>query len=629
MKSGICALWKSALSFADVSVKIRPVKLLDFPKSRQWLFAYCTLFICLLLPLIPPFGYFEAATEDLRFALRGPRVSKSAHRIFLATISDDTMEHWKLYPIVAWGGHVAEALAGAKAAEARVVGLDFIPAMDTDAYLSFVAKEALRLAGRPEKEITRLEGKFTTSPILQPDTALVGFLLQNPGFVVLADNGQLIKPLQTVDAPISRVDLPDQRDGVVRIMQKQRDGVSYFATTLARLMGAAPGKQNAYGINYVALTPAVTFQQIPLEKLTNPSIQDRKMLKGACVIIGFTYSFSNDLHLGVLRRPFPGMEIHAQALATILDGAELHRGSVWSEFFWTAFLGLFGIVGFKLNRIMGFVFYLPMVGIWLAIAQWWFAAHNFWLPIAAPILAILLPITVFSITPKIEAVYLERRSRLLVERIFGQYLSPTVRDYLLADPQHRELGGMDADATVLFFDLRGSTAFAEEREPKAVLAELNRLFSKVVPILQRHDGTVLRYSGDGFMAVFGAPSPSLEHASQAIAAIRDISHELSVWNIENKRLGETAWQFGMGLHSGHLVWGNLGTSDRPEITLIGDTVNIAARLQDATKALDADVVMSKATWQKAGEPDDFEGPLIWDIRGRREGLTIYFLRKTM
>ena len=108
--------------------------------------------LCCLLPLVPQFTALEAATEDLRFWLRGPRVSASASRIVLSPISNGTLGYWKSDPIVVWGGHFAQALTGAKAAGAVVVGLDFIPAVDTDSYLSGAVKEALRLAGKPERE---------------------------------------------------------------------------------------------------------------------------------------------------------------------------------------------------------------------------------------------------------------------------------------------------------------------------------------------------------------------------------------------------------------------------------------------------------------------------------------------
>ena len=530
--------------------------------------------------------------------------------------------HWKGDPIVVWGGHFAQALAGAKAAGAVVVGLDFIPAVDTDSYLSGAVKEALRLAGKPEREFIQLEGKLTGSPILQPDTALVGFLMENPGFVVLSDNGQLIKPLRTVEAPITRVDVPPQRDGVVRTMLHEAQGVSYFATALARLMGATPRKQNAYGINYVALDPAVAFYQVPFEKLATPSVQDREHLKGACVVIGATYGGSNDEHPGVLGKHFAGMELHAHALATLLDGCALRRGSALQELLWTAGvagLGL-GLLLLNLRFFWGLLAMLAVLAAYLALAQWRFVASSYWLPLAAPALALVLPFGAFHLSRALT----ERKDRQLVERVFGQYLSPTVRDYLLAAPENRVLGGREADATVLFFDLRGSTTYAEGRAPSAVLEELNLLFSQVVPVLQRHEGTVLRYNGDGFLAIFGAPTPDPDHAEHAVAAVREIRERLVGWNAARAAFGEFVWHFGMGLHSGNLIWGSLGSLERPELTLIGDTVNIAARLQEATKRLDVAIVLSEETWKRASCPTAL-GPVPWEIRGRREVLQVYCL----
>ena len=573
---------------------------------------------CCLLPLIPRFMVCEAATEDLRFILRGDR--KTAARIVIAPISDQALNHWEFEPLSLWGGHLAQALEGVKKAKAIAVGVDYIPAVDADQYLANVSEEVFRLDGR-EKEFTDFEAKITDSPILQPNTALIKFLLTNPDFVVLSDNDKLIAPLRGTGAPLARVDVTEQADGNVRTMLHERDGIPYFASALTKLKNQQLDMVGSYGINYVSLNPSVAFETVPFEHLNAPNDEEKGKLSGAIVLVGATYSGANDEHQGVLGKSFAGVELHAHALSSLLDHVALQRGSHISELGWTALLAAIGL-GLLQERFRfawGMLGHIMLLTAYIVLAQWTFTTRYFWLPLAAPSLALLLPFVAFHLARALT----ERKNRQLVERVFGQYLSPSVRDYLLASPENRALGGQHADATVLFFDLRGSTAFAEGRDPGEVLTELNHLFSQVVPVFQRHNGTVLRYSGDGFLAVFGAPTPDPAHALHAVAASKEVTQVLERWNANRIGRGEFVWQFGMGLHSGSLIWGSLGSSERPELTLIGDTVNVAARLQDATKTLGAVTVLSEITWKQALCPAA-EGSCTWEIRGRREPLIVYY-----
>jgi class 3 adenylate cyclase len=578
--------------------------------------------LCCLLPLLPGFAALEAVTEDLRFVLRGPR--KTTAKIVLAPISEESFKRLKPTPMALWGGHLAQALAGAYRAKAAAVGVDYIPGADADEYLRQVIQEVFQGTGQGSAEFHQFDARLGASPTLKPNAALQEFLLEHPGFVVLSTNGTLLEDLQLVEGTsVAWVGISPQRDGAIRTMEQRIGEALYFPSALAVLRGERLDSRPTYGINYVSLRPKVTFPVVPFERLHAPNAEERAKLDGACVLIGASYAGANDDHVGLLGQTFLGLELNGQALATLLDRSALHRGTLLSELGWAAGLALLGLalLGRHLRFSWGLLALAVLLGGYLALAQWYFVARHFWLPLAAPALALVLPFAALHLAHALS----ERKSRLLVERVFGQYLSPTVRDYLLASPENRALGGQEADATVLFFDLRGSTTYAEGRSPGAVLTELNRLFGQVVPVLQRHEGTVLRYSGDGFLAIFGAPTPDPDHAVHALAAVAEITERLTHWNAACAAKGEFVWHFGMGLHSGPLIWGSLGSAERPELTLIGDTVNLAARLQDATKTLEATVVFSEETWRQAHCPAAL-GPRELEIRGRREPLSVYFLK---
>ncbi len=194
--------------------------------------------------------------------------------------------------------------------------------------------------------------------------------------------------------------------------------------------------------------------------------------------------------------------------------------------------------------------------------------------------------------------------RGLVDRAFRDPLS------VLAEPR-------EVEATVLVSDLRGFTRYAEKLPPGEVLAFLNEVQGELAAAVQSHGGVVDKFMGDGMLAVFGAPEPLPDHAARAIAAAREIRTRIE--RVRQRR-GE-AIGVGIGIHTGRLVAGCLGSGDRLEFTVIGDTVNIASRLESLTKERGVDVLVSEETARVAGEAA-LGAPGEVAIRGRTEPLRI-------
>jgi adenylate cyclase len=186
-------------------------------------------------------------------------------------------------------------------------------------------------------------------------------------------------------------------------------------------------------------------------------------------------------------------------------------------------------------------------------------------------------------------------SRQQVLDTFGQHVSPEVVDHLLntAVP----LGGESRHVCVLFLDIRNFTSFAEQRKPAEVLRYLNSLFDFMVDSINRHQGIVNKFLGDGFMAVFGAPLSDGRDSLNAVAAACDILDRLERLN---QGPGAIPTHVGMGLHSGDAVAGIVGSAQRKEYTIIGDTVNVAARIEQLNKQFDSQLLVSEAVWQEIG-----------------------------
>ena len=178
------------------------------------------------------------------------------------------------------------------------------------------------------------------------------------------------------------------------------------------------------------------------------------------------------------------------------------------------------------------------------------------------------------------------RERERIRAAFGTYLDRDVADHILSEGP--SLAGEEVEVTVLFLDVRGFTGLAERLSAGAVVATLNRLFDLAVPIVHAHGGHVDKYVGDGFLAVFGAPRPQPDHADQALAAALEIATAV-------ERDFGAELHVGLGLNSGTVVAGNVGGGGRLEFSVIGDVVNVAARVESATRQTGDTVLITDAT----------------------------------
>jgi adenylate cyclase len=196
-----------------------------------------------------------------------------------------------------------------------------------------------------------------------------------------------------------------------------------------------------------------------------------------------------------------------------------------------------------------------------------------------------------------------------ITNLFGQHVSPAVVERLLAtqsDPPS-EL----RPVCVLFLDIRGFTAMAHARTPDATVTLLNEFFAAMVAIVDRHHGIINKFLGDGFLALFGAPLADPQAARNALAAGQAMLAAVEEWNRANP---ERALRIGIGIHAGDAVTGTVGSPQRKEYTVIGDTVNLAARLEQLTKETGARLLISDAV-HEAAAPNDASDLGALPIRG--------------
>lgn len=200
--------------------------------------------------------------------------------------------------------------------------------------------------------------------------------------------------------------------------------------------------------------------------------------------------------------------------------------------------------------------------------------------------------------------------------IFGRVVDPTVRDYLISG--NLQLGGRRTEATILFTDLEGFTSLSEGTDPQEVVKILNDYFSKMTDCISRHGGMVNKFIGDAILAVFGTPVESQNHATAAVNAAIDmlaIDHEYA----PGKRLHTR-----IGIHTGYVLAGNIGSEQRMEYTVIGDTVNTASRLESACKKMNTNLLISEQTYNSlASNGTDFHSPGKIRLKGKEQPIKVY------
>ncbi len=395
-----------------------------------------------------------------------------------------------------------------------------------------------------------------------------------------------VKPLDifTINTEVGFVNVPVTSDNVVRQINNHIGDNKSFSAVL--FGGNTPDSNR---INYTGPAKNIlTLSFIDVYKNQIPP----SIFKDATVLIGATAS---DLH-DFLDTPFgilPGVEVHANAIETLETVKMLNEISKSLAFL--LILIIVGISGYTITLIKKLLYIIgALMIIFIGIIVISFVSFQYGI-----ILPILYMLMAFILTSSVSIIYQyvsESKEKRFIQKTFQYYLMPEVINEIIKDPKKLSLGGQKKKLTILFSDIRGFTSFSEKLSPEELVRMMNEYFTLMSNNIMDHKGLVDKYIGDAIMAFWGAPVSNESQASDACMAALVMSASLKSLNTKWKELGVPEIGIGIGLNTGEVIVGNMGSEKRFNYTIMGDEVNFGSRLEGLNKTYGTQCIISEETW---------------------------------
>jgi len=324
-----------------------------------------------------------------------------------------------------------------------------------------------------------------------------------------------------------------------------------------------------------------------------------------------------------VKQKMPGVEMHANALYTMMTGSHVHPASPWLVLLTILALGGLSILlSTYVKPILGFILGLAIASIYALFSLAAFVQLQVWLPL-------VFPLTCFSlcyVVNIVNKILIEQREKGRYRKTFQQYVARSVVDSMLNSGELPKFGGERKILTVLFSDIRAFTSYSEKYPPETVVQRLTEYLTAMVDVIFRHRGTLDKFVGDEIMALFGAPYYFANHAEHAcltaldmVASLRKIQKSWSEKEMEY-------FQIGIGINTGKVIVGNLGSIQLFDYTVIGDEVNLGARLEGANKHYSTTIIISEATYNQVRDKAIVRELDFVRVKGKKRPVKIYELR---
>ena len=608
--------------------------------------------------LLAEIGYRSGLLSTVEYVYsdlwhRVSAVRYTPQHVALVVVDDKSLAEHSDDPLVFWTPLFARAAATLRQAGAAVIGVDFLFAITPE---NWIRKLDLPVTGVLQNYDLAFRQELGDGRVVLVGAVARG-IAGKPDMLLLAHPDYLLSlPNMDFVSHVGLADLVSDQDGGVRryevapeiaLPKELAAGAPRFALGALLAIRAAGlntaatewriGNRTirADQVNTISYAgPPGTIPRVSMARVlakgaeNDPAIQ---ALRGKVVIIGGDFQGMNDVHstpysgrlVGKGGALMPGPEIQANIVETLLSGKATEPAPAWLRWLLFAALSALTAWGYQRRSPWAGLIMLAAAGA-LSLVLAFIAFHAFWLLPAAHLQLGLLTTYVMVFGTRLTH---EERDKARMKTMFGGYVSDDVVDMLLSSDRRIDLEGQSMDITVLFSDIRNFTTTSEKLSARETVELLNVYFGRVITVIREEGGRIDKFIGDAVMAEFGVPYPFADHALQALRAatrMREVAEEFRGWvrdRFPDRDLPEFA--IGVGLHTGDAVVGNLGSKTRMEFTAIGDTVNVASRLEGVTKRLNCIIVASAATVRAAGDKVETGQHETLNVRGRLEPIEVY------
>ncbi len=344
-------------------------------------------------------------------------------------------------------------------------------------------------------------------------------------------------------------------------------------------------------------------------------------LKGKIVLVGTTAPGLLDLRATPVEAVYPGVEVHANIISGMLDQNIKQKPPyvIGAEFILLLIVGLGMALQLpRLNPLKSLLATVAVLSLVLAANLAIFHIGNLVLPLASGLALISL---LFALNMSY-GYFVEARGKRQITGLFGQYIPPELVDEMAKNPDGFSMEGESREMTVLFTDVRGFTTISEGLDPKQLSQLMNEFLTPLTEVIYKHRGTVDKFMGDCIMAFWGAPLADPNHARNAIMAGLEMHDALAKLKTEFDARGWPEIRIGVGLNTGRMSVGNMGSKLRTAYTVMGDAVNLASRLEGITKEYGADMIVGEATREAVPDVIFRELDRV-RVKGKDEAVAIY------
>lgn len=615
------------------------------------------------LPITVPFlRNAEIKTIDQRFEYRGPMNIKDSSKVVIVQISDQSFEALpNSFPFPK--SYYAKLIENLEKAGARSIGIDIV--FDTpsknpqdDSLLSNILDQYpnVVLAGRTDIDISARykilrSQDFYNNIFAKTDSSIgIVFVRNDPDgiyrsympFARFSISDSSFKTVPTfgfeVAAKYLRLHSAIAADDGDFFHFGPYDVPKYNTSSILINYSGPSGSFPTYDIWQVLDDSTFTTKDEAENKIQINDYYDllsSRVFNDKVVLVGAAYPESGDL------KPVPfsnsdgnnlayGVEIHANAIETLLDG-KFYSRSGWIFDLLEMLLGslIVSFVAFTSRNFKKAKGFLPVLLPLAATLIVSYASYKIAFSVFVSkrvLLLVIYPSIGFMMSYVSSVVYQyvsERKQKAVIKSIFSRYVHPAVVNQLVANPELVRLGGERKRLTVLFSDIANFTSVSEKLEPETLVEQLNEYLSAMTDVVFKYGGTLDKYIGDAIVAFWGAPVDVPDHALKACEAAVEMTKVLKVLHVQWRDRGMPILNFRVGINTGEMIVGNVGGQDRFAYTVIGDSVNLAARLETANKMYKTRILISQFTYDLVKDKVFARELDLIIVKGKTEPVTIY------